>query len=186
MVCVLRFSRTFLRKNAHFQNMCAKKRNDFRQLKRSNFRVEKRRIYQSSWITWPIGLWLIWGIVLWKEINHVWSRVKNIAWQKPLFSQKNPLFSPKKTIVFQHVHFFIPLFWNEKLSLIAQNSWNLTVSARKHWINGFLKKICNQKAIVLMHIEIIIASICIIKSYNGGKLLVVLLSLNSNAMWSCI
>ena len=28
-------------KNAQFQNMCAKKRNDFRQLKRSNFRVEK-------------------------------------------------------------------------------------------------------------------------------------------------
>jgi len=24
---------------------------------------------------------------------------------------------PKKRIVFQHVHFFIPLFWNEKLSL---------------------------------------------------------------------
>ena len=29
---------------------------------------------------------------------------------------KNPLFS-KKRIVFQYVHFFIPLFWNEKLSL---------------------------------------------------------------------
>ena len=28
-------------KNAQFQNMCAKKRNYFRQLKRSNFRVEK-------------------------------------------------------------------------------------------------------------------------------------------------
>jgi len=98
------------RKNAHFQNMCAKKRNDFRQLKRSNFRVEKRRIYQSSWTTWPIGLWLIWGIVLWKEINHVRSRVKNIAWQKTLFSQKNPLFSPKKNIVFQHVHFLSHCF----------------------------------------------------------------------------
>jgi len=35
----LDFSRTFLGKNAPFQNMCAK--NDFRQLKRSNFRVEK-------------------------------------------------------------------------------------------------------------------------------------------------
>ena len=31
---------------------------------------------------------------------------------------KNPLFS-KKPIVFQHVHFFIPLFWNEKLSLMV-------------------------------------------------------------------
>jgi len=29
---------------------------------------------------------------------------------------KNPLFS-KKPIVFQHVQFFIPLFWNEKLLL---------------------------------------------------------------------
>jgi len=34
---------------------------------------------------------------------------KNIALKNPLFF--------KKPIVFQHVHFFIPLFWNEKLSL---------------------------------------------------------------------
>jgi len=67
-----------------------------------------------------IRLWLLWGIVLWKEslcktlivfilikcicfiikINHVWSRVKNIALKKnivfpknPLFYKKNPLFS---------------------------------------------------------------------------------------------
>ena len=39
----------------------------------------------------------------------MWSRVKNIALKTHCFS--------KKTIVFQHVHFFIPLFWNEKLSL---------------------------------------------------------------------
>ena len=31
----------FWEKNAQFQNMCAKKRNDFRQVKTSNFRVEK-------------------------------------------------------------------------------------------------------------------------------------------------
>ena len=38
---------------------------------------------------------------------------KNIA-----FLNKNHCF-PKKNIVFQHVHFFIPLFWNEKLSLVV-------------------------------------------------------------------
>jgi len=35
------FHAHFWEKNAQFQNRCAKKRNDFRQLKRSNFRVEK-------------------------------------------------------------------------------------------------------------------------------------------------
>ena len=30
---------------------------------------------------------------------------------------KNTHCFPKKPIVFQHVHFFIPLFWNENLSL---------------------------------------------------------------------
>jgi len=34
---------------------------------------------------------------------------------------KNPLFK-KKRIVFQRVHFFIPLFWNEKLSLVTTNN----------------------------------------------------------------
>jgi len=87
----------------HIFKICAlKKCNDFRQLKRSNFSnssAKQRRIYQSSWMTWPIRLWLLWGIVLWKEIlfktwiviilikcicfiikiNHVWSRVKIIA-----------------------------------------------------------------------------------------------------------
>ena len=78
-----------------------------------------------------IWLWLLWRIVLWKEIlcktwiafilmkcicfiikiNHVWSRVKNIA--------KKPIVFQKKRIVFKHVHFFIPLFWNEKLSLLV-------------------------------------------------------------------
>ena len=66
-------------------------------------------IYQSSWITWPIRMWLRWGIVLCKEslcktwivfilitcicfiikMNHVWSRVKNIAFKK------TTLFFPK-------------------------------------------------------------------------------------------
>ena len=133
LVCVLRFSRTFLGKNAQFQNMCAKKRNDFRQLKRviSEWRSAKqRRIYQSSWITRPIRLWLLWGIVLWKEflcktwivfilikcillcfiikINHIWSRVKKHCFKKQkqtLFTPKTHCF-PKKPIVFQHVHFF--------------------------------------------------------------------------------
>ena len=43
-----------------------KKRNDFRQLNGviSEWRSAKqRRIYQISWITWPIRLWLLWGIV---------------------------------------------------------------------------------------------------------------------------
>jgi len=40
----------------------------------------------------------------------MWSRVKNAL--------KTHCF-PEKPIVFQHVHFFIPLFWNEKLSLVA-------------------------------------------------------------------
>jgi len=92
--------------------------------------AKQRRIYQSSWIPWPIRLWLLWGIVLCKEMlcktwivfilkkcicfiiktNHVWNRVKNAL--------KTHCF-PKKPIVFQHVHFFIPLFWNEKLSLVS-------------------------------------------------------------------
>jgi len=114
LVCVLRFSRTFLRKNAHFQNMCAKKRNDFRQLKSSNFRVEKRRIYQSSWITWPIRLWLIWGIVLWKEINHVWSRVKNIAWKKNIVFSEKPIVFPK-THCFPTCALFYPIVLKRRI-----------------------------------------------------------------------
>jgi len=51
--------------------------------------------------------------MLYMKIIHVWSRVKNIA-----FFKKTPSFS-KKPIGFQHVHFFIPLFWNEKLSLFV-------------------------------------------------------------------
>jgi len=49
------------------------------------------------------------------KINHVWSRVKNIAFLKNISPKKHCF--PKKLIVFQHVHFFIPLFWDEKLSL---------------------------------------------------------------------
>jgi len=41
-----------------------------------------------------------------------------------LFSQKTHCFT-KKPIVFQHVHFFIPLFWNEKLSLLGVQFWVL-------------------------------------------------------------
>jgi len=98
----------------------------------SERRSEKQRwIYHtsSSWITWSIKLWLLWKIVLWKETlcktwivfilikcicfiiktNHVWSRVKTLLLKNYCF--------PNKTIVFQHVLFFIPLFWNENLSL---------------------------------------------------------------------
>ena len=152
MVCVLRFSRTFLGKTHSFKICALKKRNDFRQLKKviSEWRSAKQRIiYQSSWITWPIRLWLLWGIVLWKEslcktwivfilikcicliikINHMWSRVKNIALKnknKHCLPQK-PIVFQKKTIVFQHVHFFIPLFWNGKLSLL------ITVKYKNNW-----------------------------------------------------
>jgi len=121
--------------------MCAKKTQwFFRQLKKviSEWRSAKqRRIYQSSWITWPIRLWLLLGIVLWKEslcktwivfnlikyicfiikINHMWSRVKKHCFKK----QKQTLFTPKthcfskKPIVFQHVHFFYPIVLKRKI-----------------------------------------------------------------------
>ena len=47
---------------------------------------------------------------------------KNIALKNNniVFPQKKHCFS-QKPIVFQHVHFFIPLFWNEKLSLTVGN-----------------------------------------------------------------
>jgi len=149
LVCVLRFSRTFLGKNAQFQNMCAKKTQWFSTTKKifQSREVQNRRNYQSSWITWPIRLWLLWWIVLWKEslcktwivilikcicfiikINHMWSRVKKHCFKKQkqtLFTPKTHCF-PKKPIVFQHVHFFIPLFWNEKLSLHTSILFNLT------------------------------------------------------------
>jgi len=35
---------------------------------------------------------------------------------------------PKKTIVFQHVHFSNPLFWNEKLSLITTHSRSISLT----------------------------------------------------------
>ena len=137
------FHAHFWEKTHSFKICALKKRNDFRQLKKviSEWRsATQRRIDQSSYITWPIRLRLLWGIVLWKEslcktlivfilikciffiikINHVWSRVKKTLFffkTTTLFSQKTHCFS-KKPIVFQHVHFFIPLFWNEKLSLL--------------------------------------------------------------------
>ena len=46
--------------------------------------------------------------------NNIALKNNNIVFpKKQLFSKK------KKPIVFQHVHFFIPLFWNETLSLMA-------------------------------------------------------------------
>jgi len=41
---------------------------------------------------------------------------KNMALKTHCFPKK-PIVFVIKPIVFQHVHFFIPLFWNEKLSL---------------------------------------------------------------------
>ena len=127
----------------HSFKICAlKKRNDFRQLKRSNFRVEKWKTEENLLKflnNMAYSMWLRWGIVLWKEslcktwivfilikcicfiikMNHVWSRVKKHCFKKQhCFHKKNHCFS-QKPIVFQHVHFFIPLFWNEKLSLIT-------------------------------------------------------------------
>jgi len=156
VVCVLRFSRTFLGKKTHSFKICAlKNRNDLRQLKRVIWEwrsAKQRRIYQSYWITWPIRLWLLWGIVLWKEslcktwivfilikcicfiikINHIWSRVKKHCFKK----QKQTLFTPKthcfpKNPLFSNMcTSFIPLFWNKKLSLIVcVNYLNW-----KHWI----------------------------------------------------
>ena len=117
MVCVLRFSRTFLGKYAKFQNMCAKNRNDFRQLKRSNFRVEKckteenlskylnsmvyktvtsmrdcvmKRIFCKTWIVFI----LIKCICFIINLNHVWSCVKKHCFKKKIHCfPKNPLFS---------------------------------------------------------------------------------------------
>ena len=99
--------------------------------------MQNRGIYQSSWKTWPIRLWLLWGIVLWKEslckILIVFILIKCIIMlynqnkscvnlcKKTLHSPKTHCF-PQKPIVFQHVHFFIPLFWNEKLSLCTHVS----------------------------------------------------------------
>ena len=48
----------------------------------------------------------------------MWSRVKKHCFKKLIVFPKTHCF-PKKPIVFQYVHFFIPLFWNEKISLIA-------------------------------------------------------------------
>jgi len=94
--------------------------------------AKQRRIYQSSWITWSIRLWLLWGIVLWKEslcktwivfilikcICFIIKKKSCVKSCKNVAFLKNPLFS-KRPIVFQHAHFFIPLFWNEKLSLLG-------------------------------------------------------------------
>ena len=91
--------------------MCAKKRNDFRELKRSNFRVEKCKTEEKFL-----------NNMAYKTVTYmkdcVMKRNKSYvkSCQKTLLSQK-PIVFPKKPIVFQHVHFFIPLFWNEKLSL---------------------------------------------------------------------
>jgi len=43
---------------------------------------------------------------------------------------KKPIVLKKKPIVFQHVHFFIPLFWNEKIITdVSNNSWTLITTS---------------------------------------------------------
>jgi len=133
------FHAHFWRKTHSFKICALKKRNDFRQLKRCNFRVEKCKTAEN-WVKFlnnmaykietsmkdcvmKRDLCKTWkGFILIKckcfiiKINHVWSCVKNIA--------KKPIVFQKKRIVFKHVHFFIPLFWNEKLSLeMTKNSY---------------------------------------------------------------
>jgi len=122
----------------HSFKICALKKRNFRQLKSSNFRVEKCKTEEnlSPSITLPIRLWLLWRIVLWKEslcktwivfilikcicfiikINHVWSRVKNIGFflKKPIVFPKKPLFS-HKTHCFPTCALFYPIVLKQKI-----------------------------------------------------------------------
>jgi len=132
------FHAHFWEKTHRFKICALKKRNDFRQIKRSNFRVEKCKWQSRGELIkvlekkWPIRLWILWGIVLWKEILYkTWIVFILIKFIIMLYNQNKSCVKscqkhcsfkithwfPEKPIVFQHVHFFIPLFWNEKLSL---------------------------------------------------------------------
>jgi len=98
-------------KNAQFQNVCAKKRNDFRQLKGNNFRVKICKTeenllkflnnmayttvtYMRDCVTKRNFIYniLIKCICFIIKINHVWSSVRNIALKTHCFP-KNALFS---------------------------------------------------------------------------------------------
>ena len=134
------FHAHFWEKTHRFKICALKKRNDFRQIKKiisEWWSAKQRRINQSSWTTWPIRLWILWGIVLWKEILcKTWIVFILIKFIIMLYNQnkscvkscqKHCSFTithwfPENPIVFQHVHFFIPLFWNEKLSLVVPQS----------------------------------------------------------------
>jgi len=84
----------------HIFKICAlKKRNDFRQLKRSNFRVEKCKTEEN----------------LSNFLNNM--AYKTVTSMRDCVCALKMHCFPKKRIVFQHVHFFIPLFENKKLSL---------------------------------------------------------------------
>ena len=98
LVCVLRFSRTLLGKNAQFQNMCAKKTQWFSTTKKINFRVKickteenlskfldnmpyktvnyMRNCVMKRNCIYNILIKCIYFII---KIKHVWSSVKNIA-----------------------------------------------------------------------------------------------------------
>jgi len=109
------------------------------------WRNSRRRIYQSSWIAWPIRLWLLWGIVLWKEIlcttwidfilikcicfiikiNHVGSRVKKHCF--------------KKRIVFQHVNFLSHCFETNNYHCVCVSSKFMQMTwCHLHSINDWI------------------------------------------------
>jgi len=79
---------------------------------------------------------------------------------------KNALFS-KKRIVFQHVHFLIPLFWNEKLSLMVnyKNSvywkiryadilfWNQQCRCIESWLYMFIRNSGYKEQILIVPMD---------------------------------
>jgi len=110
LVCVLHFSRTFLGKNAHFQNISAKKGNDFRQLKRSNFRVEKCKTEENlskflnnmayKTVTYMRDCVIKRNKSCVKSCKKTLLLKKHIVFpEKPIVFPKNPLFSNMCTIL---------------------------------------------------------------------------------------
>jgi len=96
--------------------------------------AKQRRIYQSSWITWPSRLWLLWGIVLWKEtLCKTWIVFILIKCICFIYNQNHScvksrqkhgfLNKKQKTHCFPTSALFIPLFWNENVSLVAAFSF---------------------------------------------------------------
>ena len=111
MVCVLHFSRTFLGKKHIFKRCALKKCNDFRQLKRSNFRVEKCKTEENlskflNNMTCKTVTYMKDGVMK-RNKSYVKSCKKTLLLKKlTLFSQKNPLFSQKNPLFSQKTHCF--------------------------------------------------------------------------------